>query len=96
MNNTHAVAILKERIRVGDDRFVEIVIWSVPRPIPPTTHGYKYRLAFVVGETCVVRYDNERGKGDHKHIGALEAACEFTTFDQLLEDFWADVERFGG
>lgn len=96
MNNTHAVAILKERIRVGDDRFVEIVIWSVPMPIPPTTHGYKYRLAFVVRETCVVRYDNERGKGDHKHIGALETPYAFTTLDQLLEDFWADVERFGG
>jgi hypothetical protein len=91
-----AVPIQKERIHLGDDRFVEVAIWSVPAPIPPTTHGYKYRLAFVVGGACVVRYDNERGKGDHKHIGVLETDYAFTTLDRLIEDFWADVERFGG
>lgn len=91
-----AVPIHKERIHLGDDRFVEVAIWSVPVPIPPTMHGYKYRLAFVVGEACVVRYDNERGKGDHKHIGAQETPYAFTTLDQLIEDFWADVERSGG
>lgn len=91
-----AEPIQKERIHLGDDRFVEVAIWSVPAPIPPTMHDYKYRLAFVVGGACVVRYDNERGKGDHKHIGVLETDYAFTTLDRLIEDFWADVERFGG
>lgn len=86
----------KERIHLGDDRFVEFVIWSVPVPIPPAVHGYKYRLAFVVEGVCVVRYDNERGKGDHKHIRGLEADYAFSTLDRLIEDFWLDVERFGG
>jgi len=38
-----------------------------------SAHGYKYRLAFVVDDECVLRYDNEAGKGDHKHIDAKEA-----------------------
>lgn len=89
-----AECLQKERVRIDDDRFVDIVIWAVPSPIPPTTHGYKYRLAFVVNEVCVVRYDNERGKGDHKHIGVAETAYTFTTIEQLLEDFWIDVEQW--
>jgi hypothetical protein len=33
-------------------------------------HQYKYRLVLVVNDDCVLRYDNEAGKGDHKHVGA--------------------------
>jgi hypothetical protein len=45
-----------------------------------------------------MRYDNETGKGDHKHIGDQEVPYEFADLDRLLEDFWADVEswRVGG
>ena len=25
---------------------IEMVIWRVPQPVPPTTHGYKYRLVY--------------------------------------------------
>jgi hypothetical protein len=90
----NATLVQKERIPLGDDRFVEIIIWAIPEPIPPATHGFKYRLAYVVGETCVVRYDNERGKGDHKHIGGVETPYTFTTLDNLSNDFWADVARW--
>lgn len=38
-----------------------------------------------------MRYDNEAGKGDHKHLRGVEMAYTFTTLDQLIEDFWADV-----
>jgi len=53
---------------------------------------FKYRLAFVVDGICVLRYDNEAGKGDHRHVGADESAYTFTTIDQLLADFWADID----
>ncbi|MDO2777987.1 toxin-antitoxin system TumE family protein [Escherichia coli] len=39
-----------------------------------------------------MRYDNERGKGDHKHIGSQEVSTSFVTIEQLLADFLADVE----
>jgi hypothetical protein len=43
--------------------------------------------------TCIVRYDNERGKGDHRHVGPVEETYRFTTLRKLVEDFEADVER---
>lgn len=51
---------------------VEMVVWQVPEAVPPLLHGFKYRLVFDRAGERVVGYDNERGKGDHKHIGALE------------------------
>jgi hypothetical protein len=50
------------------------VIWQLPGPVPDSGHKFKYRLAFVVDQCGVVRFDNETGKGDHKHIGDKEAA----------------------
>ncbi len=60
----------------------------------PTRSGIKYRLAFVVKGICVLRYDNEAGKGDHKHIGGKECPYTFTDPDQLWADFLEDVTRW--
>ena len=49
--------------------FVEIIVWQVPKPVPPSGHPFKYRLVYVVKGKRVVGYDNERGKGDHRHVG---------------------------
>lgn len=57
-------------------------------------HKYKYALAYVVAGECVLRYDNEAGKGDHKHIGTEEIPYTFTTPARLLADFWSDVDRW--
>jgi len=71
---------------------VEIVIWQVPEPVPPSDHPYKYRLAYVVDGKRVVGYDNERGKGDHKHWGNREETYHFVSPQQLMLDFMADVK----
>ena len=55
-----------------DGSTVEVVIWEVPEPVPPSKHGYKYRLYYGANGVARVRYDNERGKGDHRHIGDKE------------------------
>ncbi len=89
-----ATLLLKERIKLGDDRFAETVVWQLPQTLPGSAHGYKYRLALVVREVCVLRYDNEAGKGDHKHAAGVEVAYAFSTLDQLVDDFWADVATF--
>lgn len=44
----------------------------------------------------LVGYDNEVGKGDHRHIGDVETAYRFTTPEQLVADFLADVRRARG
>jgi len=75
-----------------DGSLLEIVIWKVPKPVPPTEHGYKYRAVYVVDGVRIVGFDNERGKGDHFHIDGKELPYAFKGVDQLLEDFIAAVE----
>jgi len=71
---------------------IEIVVWAVPKPVPPSDHGFKYRLVFAREGERVVGYDNERGKGDHRHLGAAESSYEFVDVPTLLADFMRDVE----
>ena len=49
---------------------------------------------FTVSGSCRVRYDNERGKGDHRHIGEYEYVYDFTTVEQLLDDFERDIANW--
>lgn len=72
---------------------IEVVIWRVPEPVPPSEHRFKYRLVYIVNGKRVLGYDNERGKGDHKHMGGVELAYAFTTPAQLLADFWRDIKE---
>jgi hypothetical protein len=88
----NADLLLRERIEVDDISFVELVVWRLPRAVPGSAHPFKYRLAYVVDGDCVLRYDNETGKGDHRHLGEVEMAYRFTTIEQLIDDFWQDVE----
>jgi hypothetical protein len=75
----------------ADGAILEVVIWKMSKPVPPTDHGYKYGAVFVVDGTRVVGFDNERGKGDHCHLDGVEVPCAFTGVDQLIEDFIAAV-----
>ena len=64
----------------------------MPQPVPPSDHAFKYRLVFIRENKRVVGYDNERGKGDHKHLGALEVRYKFVDIETLMADFLRDVE----
>ena len=88
-----ATLLQKQRLDLADDRFVDLSVWELPAPLPGSTHRFKYRLALVVAGVCVLRYDNEAGKGDHKHLGDREVPYPFTDLRQLAQDFWADVDR---
>lgn len=66
----------------------------MPSPVAGSRHTFKYRLALVVDGVCVLRYDNEAGKGDHKHVGEEEEPYTFTTTERLLADFWNDVDEW--
>jgi hypothetical protein len=87
-----AELVIRERVVFGDGELTEMVVWRVPRPVPPSTHSFKYRLVYIVGGRRVLGYDNERGKGDHKHAGGVEEPFTFTTIDELLGKFVAEVE----
>jgi hypothetical protein len=53
----------------------------------------KYSLFYGRDGLRIVGYDNERGKGDHKHLGEMETRYRFVSVEKLLADFLADVER---
>lgn len=94
--NMPAVLItrLKDITLEGD--VIELVVWRVPKPVPPSTHSYKYRAVYIVRGTRVVGFDNERGKGDHRHIEGREEDYTFTTIERLIEDFIAAVDAARG
>ena len=71
--------LLNERHVIAEDAFVEMVLWSLSFPLAGSPHRFKYRLALVVRGDCVLRFDNEAGKGDNKHIGKKEVPHLFTT-----------------
>ena len=88
-----AAVLLVHAKEIRDDgSIVEIVAWELSDPLPPSTHRYKYRLYYGAAGSSRIRYDNERGKGDHRHLGGQEEDYVFTTVEQLLEDFKRDVE----
>ncbi|MDR0788143.1 MAG: DUF6516 family protein [Gemmatimonadota bacterium] len=88
-----AEPLLNERQQVSPNAFVEFRIWRVSTPVRGSDHDFKYALAYVVNGECVLRYDNEAGKGDHRHIGDAETPYVYTTPEALLSDFWRDVEE---
>lgn len=86
--------VMDERHVLDARSFVEIVVWRLPRPARGSVHRFKYRLALVVDGVCVLRYDNEAGKGDHRHVQESEEPYSFTDTDTLLADFWREVEEW--
>jgi hypothetical protein len=74
---------------------VEMIIWRLPEPVPPCTHPYKYRMVFVKNGRRIVGFDNERGKGDHRHLHGVESPYRFVDVQTLLADFWREVDTRG-
>jgi len=91
-----AARIFYDKAVLPDGGIVEMVIWKVPEPVPPTTHGLKYRLFYGINGERVVGYDNERGKGDHRHVRGRETSYRFVSAEKLVADFLADVEKVRG
>jgi len=94
VSNMRATALIRRRVVVAPDAFVEVTVWRVQQPVLPSVHAFKYRLAYVVAGECVLRYDNERGKGDHRHFGTVTTPYVFSTPNQLMADFNADIARW--
>lgn len=88
-----AVLVLDRRLTFDEVSFAEVIVWQVPEPVAGSVHRYKYRLAYVVDGECILRYDNETGKGDHRHLRGRESRLEFTSIDALIAAFMRDIER---
>ncbi|HEY3983586.1 toxin-antitoxin system TumE family protein [Cedecea sp.] len=88
--------IKKRDVFPGENAFISITVWAVDPSIRASNHGYKYSMAYVSNDVCVMRYDNEAGKGDHKHIGDSEYPVTFSDLADLFEQFYADVNAIRG
>jgi len=88
--------LFHERRLFDDGAIMEMKIWRVPQPVPPTSHGLKYSLFYGYPGRRLVGYDNERTKGDHRHLDDRELRYAFVSVEQLVADFLADVRRIRG
>ena len=89
-----AKLVAKDKFELANGCRVELVVWELPEKTRDRPHGYKYRLYYGDNEgNCIVRYDNETGKGDHKHIGNKELPYCFVNIDTLFSDFEYDINQ---
>lgn len=94
ISNMKARPLIQRRIIYAENAFAELSLWRLPEPSAGSHHAYKYRLAYVVKGRGVLRYDNETGKGDYRHIAGVEEIYHFTTPERLLADFRLAIERW--
>lgn len=90
-----ATLIHRSKETRADGVTVEMVIWLVDPAVPGSAHEYKYRFYAGRAGRTLVRYDNEAGKGDHKHVGAaeVEVPVSFVSMEQVVADFLAEIDR---
>jgi hypothetical protein len=88
-----ATLIYEDKALYPDGAIMEMRIWRLPATDSERPHGLKYSLYFGRSGVRLVGYDNERGKGDHRHYGTVETAYTFINVEQLIADFLADVQR---
>jgi Family of unknown function (DUF6516) len=91
-----AELIYHDKAFLDDGFIVEMTIWRLPVKTAERPHALKYSLFFGRSGERIVRYDNERGKGDHRHYRDREDIYRFTTIEALVEDFLADVANAQG
>jgi hypothetical protein len=88
-----AELVYRAKSVLSDDSILEMIIWRLPTPVPGSTHGYKYRLFYGTHGQRLVGYDNERGKGDHRHVDGIELPYAFVSVERLMQDFLDDVRQ---
>jgi hypothetical protein len=89
-----ASLVLRRRFEVDAVSFAELVIWSLPQPVPPSEHPFKYRMVLIHKGERVLGFDNERGKGDQRHDGSVDTPYAFQGVEQLVADFLTAIERW--
>jgi hypothetical protein len=88
-----ATLIIHTKAVYDDGSIVEMTVWRVPKRVHGSDHEFKYSLFYGRDGARIVGYDNEAGKGDHRHMDGDETSYRFTTIERLIEDFKADVRR---
>ena len=88
-----AVRIFYDKTVLPDGAVVQMTMWQLPRSTQERPHGLTCSLFYGGPDGRIVGYDNESGKGDHKHIRDVEMRYKFIDVETMVADFLADVER---
>ncbi len=91
-----ATLVIDRKLTAEDGSVLQAVVWELPIPLKGSPHRYKYRLYYGRNGECVVRFDNEQGKGDHKHVMGEEIPYIFRDIPSLLADFRNEIDKCGG
>lgn len=91
-----AVLAFYDKQVLPDGAIVEMKIWRLSKAVRGSTHKLKYSLFYGFPGNRLVGYDNEPGKGDHRHFESEGAIYTFSTVEKLMADFLADVRRLRG
>jgi len=87
-----AKLIYHEKWVTKEGDIIEIKIWKVPKS-KDFPEGVKYSLVYVHKNERVLCYDNEKGKGHHKHYFGKEIPIKFESVKKLILDFYEDVKE---
>jgi hypothetical protein len=91
-----AKRIFYDKQRLPDGAVIEMLIWQLPKADEERKHGLKYSLFYGKDGNRLIGYDNEKGKGDHRHYGENEESYIFETLEKLVSDFIDDVNELRG
>jgi len=91
--NMKAELVYRSKLVLSDGAIVEMVIWRLPAPVLKSEHILKYRLYYGKDGRRLVGFDNERGKGDHLHLGDKEFPYIFISVEKLIIDFLSEVRK---
>src|SRR5215469_14588222 len=86
-----AALVFYRKRRFDDGSIAEMTLWLVPRRVRGSSHRFRYSLFYGRPGQRLIGYDNEPGKGDHRHYGSHEEPYHFTTPERLIADFLADL-----
>jgi hypothetical protein len=87
-------SLIEDRKAVLDTgQIIQIRIWRLPRATSERPHGLKYSLFYGRPGERIIGYDNEAGKGDHRHYRDREESYAFVSLEQLVADFETDVRK---
>lgn len=91
-----AALIFRDKVTFSDGAILEMILWELPEKIPGQLHKFKYRLHYGFPGKTLVRSDNEKNKGDHRHYEDKEEPYIFIDVDTLRIDFLRDIETVRG
>jgi hypothetical protein len=87
-----AVSLLHRKRIYDDGAISEVRLWILQDAVPGSLHKFKYSLFYGYPGSRAVAYDDERGKGEHRHMLGRETPYKFESLGKLLADFEADIK----